>query len=183
MWLVPASVMGILVFFFGCLSNVWFIPVSEICNATKPVIMCPLCDNCTYYFLHESSCSNSKITQCFDNYGTPVFAVFISIWSVFYLEYWKREQWILSYEWHTMEFREEEVVRPQYMASAKKYRINPVTQKVEPTSSRKGKPFKIASEAAVVLLFMTLVVSSIIGVIVYRAVIFSLLSSTDHHFR
>ena len=43
-WLVPASLIGLLFFFFGCLSNLWFIPVQEICNASKPFFMCPLCD-------------------------------------------------------------------------------------------------------------------------------------------
>lgn len=183
-WLVPASFLGLIFFFFGCLSNIWFIPVQEICNASKPYFMCPLCDKlCSYYFLHNTSCSYSKMTHCFDNDGTPIFAVFISIWSVFYLEYWKRKQWNLSYEWHTMGFYEEEVVRPQYTVSAKKFKRNPVTQKSEPIVSRKEKALKIAGEASVVMFFIALVIAAVVGVIVYRAIIFGVLIAHDGHLR
>ncbi|XP_066923434.1 anoctamin-7-like [Clytia hemisphaerica] len=183
-WLVPASLIGLIFFFFGCLSNLWFIPVQEICNAEKPFFMCPLCDKvCSYYFLHNTSCTYSKMTHCFDNDGTPIFAVFISIWSVFYLEYWKRQQWSLSYEWHTMDFCEEEVVRPQYTASAKKFKQNPITRKMEPIASKKEQMLKIAGEASVVLFFIALVIAALIGVIVYRAVIFGILIAADGRLR
>lgn len=178
-WLVPASLIGVIFFFFGCLSNLWFIPVQEICNADKPFFMCPLCDKvCSYYYLHNTSCLYAKMTQCFDNEGTPIFAVFISIWSVFYLEYWKRKQSSLAYEWHTMDFHEREVVRPQYTASAKAFKKNPVTQKLEPVSSKKEKFLKICGEASVVLFFIALVIAALVGVVLYRAIIFGVVTAS-----
>lgn len=55
------------------------------------------------------------------------------------------------------------MVRPQYTASAKKFKSNPVTRKLEPIASRREQMLKIAGEASVVLFFIALVIASLIG--------------------
>ena len=185
-YLVPASIIGILCFFYGCLSTIWFEPIQETCypkNASM-YYMCPLCDkHCPYYLLKEFSCLYAKMTHLFDNDATAFFAVFMSIWSVVYLEYWRRRQYTLSYNWHTMDFYEEEVVRPQYTAGATKFKRNPVTGKDELTMSKRQHLLKVAGATSVALFFIVLVIAALIGVIVYRAVIFAVLLSSGGSIR
>jgi len=180
MYLVPASIIGVLCFFFAGLSNFWFEPLDEICSPKNAsgYYMCPLCDKlCSYYYLKDFSCVYAKVTHLFDNDGTAFFAVFMSIWSVFFLEYWKRQQCTLSYNWNTMDFREEEVVRPQYSAVVKKLKKNPVNDKMEPFMNRKEHCLKISGAFSVVLFFIAMVIAALVGVIVYRAAIFGILLS------
>lgn len=40
----------------------------------------------------------------FDNGGTVFFALFMSIWSTLFLEFWKREQYRTAYKWHVLNF-------------------------------------------------------------------------------
>ena len=57
------------------------------------------------------------------------------------------------------------------------------SEKLEPTSSKREQALKIAGEASVVLFFIALVIASLIGVIVYRAVIFGVLIASDGSLR
>lgn len=45
----------------------------------------------------------------FDNGGTVFFSIFMSLWAVTFLEYWKRTSSILSHRWDCSEFEEIEV--------------------------------------------------------------------------
>ena len=180
-FLVPASIVGMLCFFYGALSNIWFEPVNETCFPKNASLyyMCPLCDKfCSYYLLKDVSCLYAKITHLFDNDATPFLAVFIAIWSVFYLEYWKRKQSTLAYQWYTTDFYGEEVVRPQFSAVIKRLRKNPVTGKKEPSMSKKEEFVKMVGVFTVVVFFIALVISALIGVIVYRAAIYAILISS-----
>ena len=175
-----------LCFFYGAISNIWFDPVNETCFPKNASLyyMCPLCDKfCSYYLLKDVSCLYAKITHLFDNNATAFFAVFMSIWSVLYLEYWKRRQATLTYQWHTMDFYEEEVVRPQFSAVIKRLKRNPITGKMEPHMSKKEEFLKMAGTFSVVVFFILLVISALIGVIVYRAAIFVLLLSSGGSLR
>ena len=185
-YLIPAAVIGVLCFFFGALSNLWYKPIEDYCSPPDPSVyyMCPLCDKlCSYFYLKDFSCLYAKITHCFDNDGTALFAVFMSVWSIFYLEFWKRKQWSLSYKWHTLNYSEEEVVRPQYSAIVKRLRINPITGKKEPLMTNKEKFLRITGTISVVIFFVALVIAALIGVIVYRAAVFGILLSTGDSLR
>ncbi|KAF3859597.1 hypothetical protein F7725_021996 [Dissostichus mawsoni] len=84
----------------------------------------------------------------FDNFGTLVFAVFMSIWVTLFLEFWKRYQAELEYMWDTVEFLEQdEPPRPEYEAKCTHERKNPVTG-------------------------ILLILASIMGIIVYRLAAF-----------
>ena len=51
----------------------------------------------------------------FDYWGTVVFAIAMSLWAVFFLEFWKRQQFYLQYEWDVLEYEVvEEIVRPDF---------------------------------------------------------------------
>ena len=51
----------------------------------------------------------------FDYWGTVIFAIAMALWSVFFLEFWKRQQFYLQYEWDVLEYEVvEETVRPEF---------------------------------------------------------------------
>ncbi len=43
--------------------------------------------------------SSVKVALLFDNGGTVFFAIFMSFWAVLFLEFWKRRQYKLQYDW------------------------------------------------------------------------------------
>ncbi|XP_065672900.1 anoctamin-3 isoform X2 [Hydra vulgaris] len=176
LFLIPVSLLGILCCLYGGLSLMWFEPTKEICSQKKNFhfYMCPLCDkDCNYFYLDET-CLYARIAHVFDNSATPMLSVFMSLWSVLYLEYWKRRQYTLSYKWHSKNFYEVETLRPEYCEAAVQKRVNPVTKETEPFISTKDYFFKVCGELSVVFLFMCLVIAATMGVIVYRGAVFIL---------
>lgn len=81
-------------------------------------IMCPQCDRvCDYWRLNET-CLITQITHLFDNPAIVYFAAFMTVWSVFYLELWKRRAAALSYRWGLVGWdRTAEHSRPQYLST------------------------------------------------------------------
>ena len=73
------------------------------------ITMCPLCDTCEYWKLSQS-CKEYKMSILFDNSATLFFAVFMSLWAVAFLEYWKRTNVKLAHEWKCLDFEDEEVI-------------------------------------------------------------------------
>lgn len=54
----------------------------------------------------------------FDYWGTVVFAVAMSLWAVFFLEFWKRYQFYLQYEWDVIDYEVvQENARPEFESS------------------------------------------------------------------
>lgn len=80
----------------------------QICILGKNITMCPLCDTCEYWHLSDI-CKEYKIAILFDNSATLFFAIFMSLWAVSFIEYWKRQNVKLAYQWNCLEFEEEEV--------------------------------------------------------------------------
>lgn len=72
--------------------------------------------------------NNKKFTYLIDNPVTIVFAAFISIWSVFFIEYWQRRQAELQFEWDTDDFEKNiETIRPEFELKVKQTKTNPIT--------------------------------------------------------
>ena len=42
------------------------------------------------------------------------YAIFLAIWATWFLEFWKRKNSALNYEWGTESFEETEITRPEY---------------------------------------------------------------------
>ncbi|MGH0167433.1 UNVERIFIED_CONTAM: hypothetical protein FKN15_065340 [Acipenser sinensis] len=145
-----AAVVGLGCFIFGYQTKEASTWSKEVCDPQigGSIIMCPQCDReCTYWRLN-STCESSKKLCIFDNFGTLVFAVFMAVWVTLFLEFWKRYQAELEYEWDTATFLEqEEQPRPEYEAKCIHKRVNPVTQ-------------------------VLLIIASVVGVIVYRLAVF-----------
>ncbi|CAH1775497.1 unnamed protein product [Owenia fusiformis] len=173
-WLLPAAVVGLLVFLYG-IFTMSIDPVSqEICNSNATFKMCPLCDEdvgCEYWNLSDV-CMYTKISYLFDHPGTVFYAIFVSFWAVAFLEYWKRKNASLAHHWDCMDFEEEdERPRPEYNALAPDFEKNPVTGVREPHFPERKRLYRIITGAAVIIIMIVVVIIFIIAVIMYRVLI------------
>ena len=179
-WLVPCALAGLLVFLYGVGASADQEPVKDLCDAGNrgKWIMCPLCDRqCDYWNLTDS-CMYSRVTFWFDNEGTLAIALFTAIWANLFLEFWKRRQVVLAHEWHVEGFEEgEEQLRPEYVALVTRLKRNPVTGKMEPREPKGARYRRLAVVASIITFMILLVLACVIGVIVYRAAVFSVLSA------
>ena len=68
-----------------------------------------------------------------------------------FIEFWKRRQAVIAWEWDLTNFEEEEQTRPEFEASIKTTRINPVTKKPEPYLPTWNKCYRVTATWSVVL--------------------------------
>uniref|UniRef100_A0A672NZ57 Anoctamin n=1 Tax=Sinocyclocheilus grahami TaxID=75366 RepID=A0A672NZ57_SINGR len=107
--LIPASVVGIIVFFYGWATVETNIPSQEMCDEDQNFTMCPLCDRACDYWHLSTACGTARASHLFDNPATVFFAIFMSVWAAMFLEHWKRRQISLNYSWDLTGMEEEEV--------------------------------------------------------------------------
>ena len=63
-----------------------------------------------------------------DNPATVVFSLAMAIWTVLFIDFWKRKQAYLQFNWDTLDYEKiYETTRPQYEQDTKTYKRNPVT--------------------------------------------------------
>uniref|UniRef100_A0A8C1YWD3 Anoctamin n=1 Tax=Cyprinus carpio TaxID=7962 RepID=A0A8C1YWD3_CYPCA len=106
--LIPASVVGIIVFFYGWATVETNIPSQEMCDEDQNFTMCPLCDRACDYWHLSTACGTARASHLFDNPATVFFAIFMSLWAAMFLEHWKRRQISLNYSWDLTGMEEEE---------------------------------------------------------------------------
>uniref|UniRef100_A0A8C1WIH2 Anoctamin n=1 Tax=Cyprinus carpio TaxID=7962 RepID=A0A8C1WIH2_CYPCA len=109
--LIPASLVGVIVFLYGCLTVDDDIPSVEICDQRQNISMCPLCDHVCSYWNLSTACGTARASHLFDNPATVFFSIFMSLWAAFFMEHWKRRQMCLNYEWDLTGFEDEEPER------------------------------------------------------------------------
>ncbi|XP_056429958.1 anoctamin-6 isoform X2 [Hyla sarda] len=177
-----AAIVGLCCFLYGYKSQESCTWSKEVCdpNIGGNIIMCPQCDKeCTYWYLNIT-CESSKKLCIFDSFGTLVFAVFMGIWVTLFLEFWKRRQAELEYEWDTVEFLEqEEQPLPEYEAKCTHVVVNPITQQEEHVPyTAFGKCLRMAFCTSAVFFWILLIVASVVGIIVYRLSVFLVFSAT-----
>ncbi|XP_048463912.1 anoctamin-6-like [Rhincodon typus] len=147
----------------------------EVCDPEigGRMIMCPQCDrDCTYWRLNVT-CESSRKLSIFDNYGTLAYAVFMGIWVTVFLEFWKRRQATLEYEWDTVELEQEEPRRPEYEAKCTIPKKNPITQEEELVPyTACGKCMRLVCGGSTVLFWISLIIATVIAIIVYRLAAF-----------
>lgn len=174
--LAIAAVVGLGCFIYGYKTQETSTWSKEVCDPEigGKIVMCPQCDRECKYWRLNSTCEASKKLCIFDNFGTLVFAVFMSIWVTLFLEFWKRYQAELEYEWDTVEFLEqEEPPRPEYEAKCIYERKNPVTgvkEKVPYTAF--GRCIRVSIGIGTVLFWILLILASIVAITVYRLAAF-----------
>ncbi|XP_068597929.1 anoctamin-1a [Brachionichthys hirsutus] len=106
--LIPAAIVGVIVFLYGCATVDDNIPSMEICDPRNNITMCPLCDRACSYWKLVTACGTARASHLFDNPATVFFSVFMALWAVLFMEHWKRRQMRLNYTWDLTGFGEEE---------------------------------------------------------------------------
>uniref|UniRef100_A0A667ZK72 Anoctamin n=1 Tax=Myripristis murdjan TaxID=586833 RepID=A0A667ZK72_9TELE len=172
-----AAVVGVICFIYGLLTyseNEW----SE--EIGGKIVMCPLCDKKCGYWKLNSTCNSSWQSHLFDNVGTVFFAIFMGIWVTLFLEFWKRRQARLEYEWDLVDFEEEQQqlqLRPEYETKCTNRRLNRITQEMEPYLPITSKCARTCLSGATVLFWISLIIACIIGVIAYRLAVYAAFAS------
>ena len=179
--LAPVAFFGFIVFLYGIGDSFSYQPAQDVCDSPAlTYIMCPLCDKQCWYWDLKDSCTALRVAHWFDNNMSIAFACIMSIWSTLFLEFWKRQQAVMAYKWHTLDFEEvEEQVRPEYAAVVTTLRENPATGRMEPYTPKMTIYKKYAGVFSVVAFMITLVLFAVIGVVVYRAAVFAAAASSN----
>ncbi|XP_014888434.1 anoctamin-5 isoform X4 [Poecilia latipinna] len=180
--LLFAAVVGAICFLYGFLTyddNEWS---KEICSDEigGKIVMCPLCDKKCSYWKLNTTCNSSWQSHLFDNVATVFFAIFMGIWVTLFLEFWKRRQARLEYEWDLVDFEEEQQqlqLRPEYETRCTKSKENPITKELEPYLPITSKCARSCLSGATVLLWISLIIACIIGVIAYRLAVYAAFAS------
>uniref|UniRef100_A0A8C0D7I0 Anoctamin n=1 Tax=Balaenoptera musculus TaxID=9771 RepID=A0A8C0D7I0_BALMU len=123
-FLIPSSVIGVVVFLYGCATIEEDIPSKEMCDQQNAFTMCPLCDKSCDYWNLSSACGTAQASHLFDNPATVFFSIFMALWATMFLENWKRLQMRLGYFWDLTGVEEEEEraqehSRPEYEAKVR----------------------------------------------------------------
>ncbi|KAF7212080.1 anoctamin-5b isoform X2 [Nothobranchius furzeri] len=177
-----AAIIGLICFTYGVLSYDDNVSSKEICDAEVggSILMCPLCDKKCPFWKLNSTCLSSWQSHLFDNEGTVFFAIFMGIWVTLFLEFWKRRQARLEYEWDLVDFEEEQQqlqIRPEFEIKCTNRRLNKITQEMEPYLTIHSRCARYSLSAATVLFWISLIVACIIGVIAYRLAVYAAFAS------
>uniref|UniRef100_A0AAQ4S8D8 Anoctamin n=1 Tax=Gasterosteus aculeatus aculeatus TaxID=481459 RepID=A0AAQ4S8D8_GASAC len=177
-----AAVMGVICFTYGLLSYDNNVSSKEICDANigGSIVMCPLCDKKCPFWKLNSTCLSSWQSHLFDNEGTIFFAIFMGIWVTLFLEFWKRRQARLEYEWDLVDFEEEQQqlqIRPEFEIQCTSKRLNKISQEMEPYLPVTSKCARFCLSTATVIFWISLIVACIIGVIAYRLAVYAAFAS------
>lgn len=78
-WLLPAAVVGVLVFLYGVVTMNTNTIAVETCHHGDQFNMCPLCEECDQWKLSDI-CLYKRISYLFDHPGTVFYAIFMSFW-------------------------------------------------------------------------------------------------------
>ncbi|XP_008286251.1 anoctamin-7 [Stegastes partitus] len=181
-WLLPASLVGTVIFLIGFGLMATDVPAKEVCNSGNRFIMCPICNICSYWN-YSSICSTYKAGLLFDNGGTVFLSVFMSLWAVTFLEYWKRTCSTLSHRWDCSDFQDiEERPRPEFTAMAPMTVRNPVTGAEEPYFPEKKRVNRTLTGCMVIIIMVAVVLMFLIAVILYRTILSIVIYKSDFSF-
>ncbi|EPY76963.1 anoctamin-6 [Camelus ferus] len=143
--LLLAAVVGVACFLYGYFNQNNCTWSKEVCDPDigGKIIMCPQCDRLCPFWKLNATCESSKL---------ELHGVWFARELTLFLEFWKRRQAELEYEWDTVELQQEEQPRPEYEARCTHVVINEITQ-------------------------ILLIIASVIGIIVYRLSVFIVFSA------
>ncbi|ERE66445.1 anoctamin-2 [Cricetulus griseus] len=183
-FLIPSSVIGVIVFLYGCATIEEDIPSKEMCDHQNAFTMCPLCDKSCDYWNLSSACGTARASHLFDNPATVFFSIFMALWATMFLENWKRLQMRLGYFWDLTGIEEEEEhSRPEYETKVREKLLKEsgksVVQKLDANSpvddeddedklTWKDRFPGYLMNFASILFMIALTFSIVFGVIVYR---------------
>ncbi|XP_038623806.1 anoctamin-2 [Tachyglossus aculeatus] len=184
-FLIPSSVIGVVVFLYGCATLEEDVPSQELCDERSGFTMCPLCDQACDYWNLSSACGTARASHLFDNPATVVFSIFMALWATMFLEHWKRLQMRLGYFWDLTGIEEEEEhSRPEYETKVREkvlrergdaglqdvqvITVDPEEEDDEDKLAWKDRCPGYLMNCASILFMIALTFSIVFGVIVYR---------------
>uniref|UniRef100_A0A671TZX4 Anoctamin n=1 Tax=Sparus aurata TaxID=8175 RepID=A0A671TZX4_SPAAU len=181
-WLAPASLLGTVIFLIGFWLVATDVPAMEVCNSGNNFTMCPLCNICSYWN-YSSICVTYKAGLLFDNGGTVFLSVFMSLWAVTFLEYWKRSCSALTHRWDCSEFQDiEERPRPEFTAMAPMTMRNPVTGAEEPYFPENKRFNRSLTGCMVIVVMIAVVLMFLIAIILYRSILRLIINKSANSF-
>uniref|UniRef100_A0A8C2G118 Anoctamin n=1 Tax=Cyprinus carpio TaxID=7962 RepID=A0A8C2G118_CYPCA len=80
--LIPAAIVGVIVFLYGCVTVEDNIPSMEVCDERNNITMCPICDRVCSYWKLVTACGTARASHLFDNAATVFFAIFMALWEI-----------------------------------------------------------------------------------------------------
>ncbi|XP_076878417.1 anoctamin-1 isoform X1 [Brachyhypopomus gauderio] len=174
--LIPASLVGVIVFLYGCVTVDDNIPSMEICDTRRNITMCPLCDRVCSYWNLSTACGTARASHLFDNPATVFFSIFMALWAAFFMEHWKRRQMRLNYEWDLTGFEEEEEAHKDHPRAEYEFRVMQKTLKKEHKSQKTEKEKLTCKDRCpaymtnivMMLLMIGVTFAIVFGVILYR---------------
>ncbi|XP_016047564.2 anoctamin-7 [Erinaceus europaeus] len=179
-WLLPAAVVGTLVFLAGCFLVFSDTPTQELCHSGDGFWMCPLCANCPFWKL-SSTCTLVQVGRLFNHGGTVLFSTFMALWAVLFLEHWKGQSATLAYRWGCSDYEDmEERPRPQFAAAAPTTSLNPITGQDEPYFPPTSRFRRMLAGSVLVLMMVAVVVVFLVAIILYRAIMAVLVSRSPN---
>ncbi|KAF0519068.1 DUF590-domain-containing protein [Gigaspora margarita] len=105
------------------------------------------------------------ISVIWDNSLTAPFALFMSIWSVLFLQFWKRTNSSIEYDWNITEFEKEELPRPEFYGTT--VRKSPITMKNEIHFPLRQRVQKLFISGMVVFISLGITIITIVVFIVF----------------
>ncbi|XP_016396298.1 anoctamin-1-like isoform X3 [Sinocyclocheilus rhinocerous] len=180
--LIPAAIVGVIVFLYGCATVEDNIPSMEVCDERNNITMCPMCDRACSYWKLVTACGTARASHLFDNAATVFFAIFMALWATMFMEHWKRRQMRLNYIWDLTSFEDAEGKqkshpRAEYefhvMKKSLKKEQSPKAGNVKLTCKDRMPAYMTIIVMMVFLIFVTLAI--VFGVVLYRVSIMTAL--------
>ncbi|XP_073691784.1 anoctamin-1-like isoform X2 [Garra rufa] len=176
--LIPAAIVGVIVFLFGCATVDDNIPSMEVCDERNNITMCPMCDRACSYWKLVTACGTARASHLFDNAATVFFAIFMALWATMFMEHWKRRQMRLNYVWDLTSFEDaESQPRAEYefhvMKKSLKKEQSPKAGNVKLTCTDRMPAYMTIIIMMVFLICVTLAI--VFGVVLYRVSIMTAL--------
>ncbi|XP_030282247.1 anoctamin-1 isoform X1 [Sparus aurata] len=173
--LIPASLVGVIVFLYGCATVDDNIPSMEICHPRNNITMCPLCDRVCSYWKLSTACGTARASHLFDNPATVFFSIFMALWAAMFMEHWKRRQMRLNYEWDLTGFEDEEEALKDHPRAEYEFQVMQKSlskdrksqHKIEKLSCRDRLPAYMTN-IVMMLLMIGVTFAIVFGVILYR---------------
>ncbi|NXS44146.1 ANO6 protein, partial [Balaeniceps rex] len=179
--LIVAAVVGVACFLWksnGCPWTTTAIDISEFVISSFYLCFALGSPHLVQKYVEKSG--NQKSIQTVSNADMVLITLFIFWIVTLFLEFWKRRQAELEYEWDTVEYLDqEEQVRPEYEARCTHVVMNEITQQEEHVPyTACGKCIRMTLCTSAVFFWILLIIASVIGIIVYRLSVFLVFSAT-----
>ncbi|KAG0089104.1 Anoctamin-7 [Podila epicladia] len=117
--------------------------------------------------LKQLDATPNALFAIFDNVLTMPFALFMSIWSTVYIEFWKRANQYYAYRWNMIDYERVELPRTEFRAT--RVRFSAVTGKKELYYPMYWKALRILASSAAVFLAVCVVIGSVACLMIFKA--------------